>query len=340
MEGVVEHSKPAPPEPNAKPNAKGYVGIDTLKDQVRKKVLKNGFDFNIIVVGRSGLGKSTLVNTLFKTNLKSFQQQGSEAEEKKPLAMPKIPKTTEIRTTTHLIEEKGVTLRLTVTDTPGFGDQINNSDCWQPILDYINDQYEKYLNEEQKIKRRKYIPDSRVHCCLYFLEPTGHSLKALDIECMRLLDKCVNIVPIIAKADSLTVEERASFKKRIQKDLVANGIHVYPFHDISDEDTEEKLLSNKIKEMIPYAVVGSEVQYPLNGRNVYARKTNWGFIEVENRSHCEFADLRDMLIRTRMQDLADVTAFLHYENFRHDRLQSQRLNGQHIDINQLNESNI
>lgn len=248
--------------------------------------------------------------------------------------------TTEIRTTTHIIEEKGVQLRLTITDTPGFGDQIDNSNCWLPVLDYVNDQYEKYLNEEQSIKRKKHIPDTRVHCCLYFVEPTGHSLKPLDIECMRRLDKWVNIVPIISKADTLTVEERITFKKRIQEDLLNNGIRVYPTKEF-DDNPEDAAYNNKMRDMIPFAVVGSEVQHPsTSGRTVLGRKTQWGLVEVENRLHCEFADLRDMLIRTHMQDLVEVTSRLHYENFRHDRLQSNSFNGHTIDISSMNESNI
>ena len=46
-----------------------YVGIDTLTDQLRRRAVKRGFEFNIMVVGGSGLGKSTLVNTLFKSNV-------------------------------------------------------------------------------------------------------------------------------------------------------------------------------------------------------------------------------------------------------------------------------
>ena len=45
---------------------------------------------------------------------------------------------------------------------------------WEPVLDYINDQFELYLNEEVSIERKKHIPDSRVHCCIYFIAPTGH----------------------------------------------------------------------------------------------------------------------------------------------------------------------
>lgn len=42
-------------------------------------------------------------------------------------------------------------------------------------MKFINDQYEKYLQEEVNINRKKRIPDTRVHCCLYFISPTGHS---------------------------------------------------------------------------------------------------------------------------------------------------------------------
>jgi len=32
---------------------------------------------------------------------------------------------------------------------------------------------------------------------------------------MKRLDHCVNIVPVIAKSDTLTVEEREAFKQRV-----------------------------------------------------------------------------------------------------------------------------
>ena len=32
---------------------------------------------------------------------------------------------------------------------------------------------------------------------------------------MKRLDKCVNIIPVIAKSDTLTLEEREAFKRRV-----------------------------------------------------------------------------------------------------------------------------
>ncbi|CAJ0968127.1 unnamed protein product [Ranitomeya imitator] len=145
----------------------GYVGIDAILEQMRKKAMKQGFELNIMVVGQSGLGKSTLINTLFKSKVSRKSVQ--------PTAEERIPKTIEIKSITHDVEEKGVRMKLTVIDTPGFGDHINNENCWLPIMKFINDQYEKYLQEELNINRKKRIPDSRVHCCIYFIPATGHS---------------------------------------------------------------------------------------------------------------------------------------------------------------------
>ena len=50
---------------------------------------------------------------------------------------------------------------------------------WVPVVEYINEQFDKYLNEEVSINRKKVIPDARVHCCLYFIPPTGHRFVAM-----------------------------------------------------------------------------------------------------------------------------------------------------------------
>uniref|UniRef100_A0A3B4ZTN4 Septin-5-like n=1 Tax=Stegastes partitus TaxID=144197 RepID=A0A3B4ZTN4_9TELE len=46
-----------------------YVGFATLPNQVHRKTVKKGFTFTLMVAGESGLGKSTLINSLFLTDL-------------------------------------------------------------------------------------------------------------------------------------------------------------------------------------------------------------------------------------------------------------------------------
>jgi len=58
---------------------------------------------------------------------------------------------------------------------------------------------------------RVYVLTS-LHCITRLLH---YSLKPLDIEFMKRLDHCVNIVPVIAKSDTLTIDEREAFKQRV-----------------------------------------------------------------------------------------------------------------------------
>uniref|UniRef100_A0A3P9KIS9 Neuronal-specific septin-3 n=1 Tax=Oryzias latipes TaxID=8090 RepID=A0A3P9KIS9_ORYLA len=300
----------------------GYIGIDTIIEQMRKKTMKTGFDFNIMVVGHSGLGKSTLVNTLFKSQV-SRKSAGWARDEK-------IPKTVDIKSVSHVIEEGGVKMKLTIVDTPGFGDLINNDNCillpwphapwfhWEPISKYINEQYEKFLKEEVNITRKKRIPDTRVHCCLYFISPTGHSLRQLDVEFMKRLSHSVNIIPVIAKSDTMTVEEKQEFKQRVRKELEMNGIEFYPQKEF-DDDMEDKSDNDKIRDAMPFAVVGSDKEYQVNGKRVLGRKTAWGIVEepTDHRSLCALARL---LPRSHLQDLKEVTHNIHYETYRARRL--------------------
>ena len=48
--------------------------------------------------------------------------------------------TVQVETSQVLLQESGVNLLLTVVDTPGFGDAIDNSNCWDPVLSYVESQ--------------------------------------------------------------------------------------------------------------------------------------------------------------------------------------------------------
>ena len=63
--------------------------------------------------------------------------------------------------------------------------------------------------------RDRHIQDTRIHCCLFFINPTGHSLRPIDVIVMKKLSEVVNVVPVIAKSDSLTLEERDAFKQKV-----------------------------------------------------------------------------------------------------------------------------
>ena len=89
------------------------------------------------------------------------------------------------------LDDDGTRISLTVVDTPGFGDQIDNEarygsafclDKFAPvticsfseIVEYLEREYDNILAEESRIKRNPRFKDNRVHVLLYFITPTGH----------------------------------------------------------------------------------------------------------------------------------------------------------------------
>ncbi|MCJ8730123.1 hypothetical protein PDJAM_G00114510 [Pangasius djambal] len=267
----------------------GYVGIDAILEQMKRNAMKQGFELNIMVVGQSGLGKSTLINTLFKSKVSRRSVMPSDEE--------RIPQTIEIKSISHDIEEKGVKMKLTVIDTPGFGDQINNENCWMPIMKFINEQYETFLQEELNITRKKKIPDTHI-------EEKGVKMKLTVIDTPGFGDQINNencwmpIMKFINEQYETFLQEELNItrKKKIPDTRVHCCIYFIPPTGHCDQE------------------------YQVNGKRLLGRKTRWGTVEVENVAHCEFAYLRDLLIRTHMQNLKDITSSIHYEVYRVRRL--------------------
>lgn len=211
-------------------------------------------------IGETGLGKSTLMDTIFNTSFESIPS---------PHTLPNV----KLKAHTYELQESSVRLKLTICDTVGYGDQINKDDSFKAVVDYIDSQFEAYLQEELKIKRSlSTCHDSRIHVCLYFICPTGHGLKSLDLLCMKKLDTKVNIIPIIAKADTVSKTELHKFKAKINQELQQNGVQIYNF-PIDDESVSEVNVS--MNAHVPFAVVGSTEFIKIGSKMVRARQYPW-----------------------------------------------------------------
>ena len=42
-------------------------------------------------------------------------------------------------------------LALNVVDTPGFGDGVDNTGCWEPIIQYVDQQFNMFLEAETQV---------------------------------------------------------------------------------------------------------------------------------------------------------------------------------------------
>jgi cell division control protein 12 len=109
--------------------------------------------------GESGLGKTTLINTLFSTEL-------CPATNYSRRHVKQLNKLTELDPIKAELEEDQFSgeadPEMTVIDTPGFGDYVNNMDPWTPIVDFIDHQHKVHMRLKQQ-RQLELETDLRVH---------------------------------------------------------------------------------------------------------------------------------------------------------------------------------
>lgn len=151
----------------------------------RKKNVKKGIQFCLMVCGASGTGRTTFVNTLcqksvlthFDSDAPTYLNDGAEAAGEPSVKIK--PVTVELE-----LDEEGTRVSLTIVDTPGFGDSVDNEASFGEISSYLERQYDDILAEESRIKRNPRFRDNRVHVLLYFVQPTG-KLYILEYQILR-----------------------------------------------------------------------------------------------------------------------------------------------------------
>lgn len=181
-------------------------------------------------------------------------------------------------------------------------------------MEFIDSRHEDYLRNETSPKADA-KEDLRVHACLYFIQPTGRTLKSIDLRIMKELSMRVNLIPIISKADTITPVEMVAFKERIRQCLQYHKISFFT-PSILNDDNETVAEVQKLTSAMPFSVISSEEYHEVNKKLVCGRKYLWGIAEVENENHCDFKKLKTMLMKSHMHDLISQTEDIHYENYR------------------------
>ncbi|KAL7671819.1 hypothetical protein ACOME3_006722 [Neoechinorhynchus agilis] len=258
------------------------VGFDALPEQLVHRSSQSGFCFNLLCVGEPSIGKTTLIRSLF-----ALPNNGEKSAPNVPLngRVPQGDQLVSLREHRFDLIESGIKLRLRVIETADYGNQTDKRECYRPICEFIDAQFQKALDLELHVKSYcgqtlDPIPldrDPCVHACLYFVIPTGHSIKAIDLITMKELATRTNLIPIIAKADALTNSELVEMKKNIKNDLKDIKLYQWPVDD------EVVSASNKaMNERMPFAVVGSSGKVKLEGGGeaVRGRAYKWGTIQV------------------------------------------------------------
>lgn len=295
-----------------------------LSAQLNSEWQRSGINFRIMLVGESGLGKSTFTRALLRPYVPDDLLHGDSH----PTTLR--GRTTEITEIVHKVDNDGFPVEITVIDCPGFGDKTDSEPWILSIIDYVKQRYAEHYDmlssppsyDGPGIGLQR---DGLIHVCLYFI--AAHRLKGVDLEFMRRLEPHVNLVPIIAKSDTMTLAERDAFRRLIISELKAQNVKIFQLCEApsaaaangppatpggtataaekgiqgkakeepppsgKDEPTPVRALSRSTTQPPPFAVCSSE-----DGTRIYP----WGTCCVEDPAHSDLSTLRSMLFASSM----------------------------------------
>lgn len=178
-------------------NDLGKVAQDTI-DAINEKI-QNLNTLNIIVAGKTGVGKSTLINAVFKENL-------AETGIGKPV-------------TTHMRKITKKDIPLAIYDTRGFelGKDVQE-DVKKELLETINEGFaKKDINEA-------------IHCIWYCINTASNRIEPEEIEWLKELteDNKTTQVPIIVVLTQAFSKKNAENMKQMILDENLDIIQVIP----------------------------------------------------------------------------------------------------------------
>lgn len=289
-----------------------------------------------MIVGESGSGRSTLINTLCGGN--SIVPTSSTANED-----PFTRKLHLRHENVELEDNDGHKISLNIIDTPNFANQINCGEDFRIIVDFIRHQFDEVLLEESRVKRNPRFKDGRIHVLIYLVNPTGHGLSEIDVKFLKHVNNLVNIIPVIAKADSLTREELQLNKSLILEDLNNYEINYYRFNEYEYEKEyidDEIIEYNKyLNSLLPFAVIGAN-EYKKNTHTDTAASADdedaediiklrvlqkdLKPINVDNPDINDFTILKNVLLITHLNEFKDITHDQIYENYRTEALSGKQ----------------
>lgn len=98
------------------------ANLDGVQVKMRKKKnVKKGIQFCLMVCGASGTGRTTFVNTLCGRRVLQGKDSDDPSSAHLEQGVRIKPNTVELE-----LDEEGTRVSLTIVDTPGFGDLIDN----------------------------------------------------------------------------------------------------------------------------------------------------------------------------------------------------------------------
>ncbi|KAK3115220.1 hypothetical protein LTR53_005677 [Teratosphaeriaceae sp. CCFEE 6253] len=221
--------------------------------RVRRR--KDPTPFNILVVGAKNSGKTSFIAFLRH----SFALPSSK--QPYPADTPADSQANGSRSTSftsHYLETdmEGERVGLTLWDSAGLEKHIIDLQL-REMATFVESKFEETFVEEQKVNRSPGVKDTHIHCVLLVLDPvkldntvaaSGVSKAAeaeglddeMDLQVLRALWGKTTVIPVVSKADTLTVGHMAFLKRAVWSSLKTAKLDPLEALELDDEEEEEE----------------------------------------------------------------------------------------------------
>lgn len=167
-------------------------GLANLPNQVHYLASRHGIRLNLLLFGEAALGKTQMINGILGNGPLFSQASASQVSGS-------------LRVRRRELDDQGTRVTLSLVDIPQLGQAQRKADIADEVVEYVRAQHIAYLQAESRADRLHILPsaasnpantgeDSRIHSCLYFLNPNQHCLSRVDLDLLHRLSALTNVI--------------------------------------------------------------------------------------------------------------------------------------------------
>ncbi|KAG6012290.1 hypothetical protein E4U43_007861 [Claviceps pusilla] len=245
------------------------TAVSTINSPRRVRRRKDPTPFNILVIGTSGAGKTSFLEFL-KTALALPPKKRTRKRDEDDFRLPPpasgnfIPHYME----TEIDNER---IGLTLWDSEGLEKNVVDLQL-RELTAFLESKFEETFAEEMKVVRSPGVQDSHIHAVFLVLDPAriDRSLAAfrqrangsrgygsrnhwsvpmdddLSLQVLRSLHQKTTVIPVIAKADTITTRHMNVLKRFVWNSIKQADLD--PLEALGLDDDTESIGNNKIEE--------------------------------------------------------------------------------------------
>lgn len=221
----------------------------------RKSCMLTSLAYSVLVVGAKNSGKSSLISFLrHSLALPAAKQTSSNPPETSTYSASKSSFTSQYLET----EMDGERVGLTLWDSAGLEKNIVDLQL-REMAAFVESKFEETFLEEQKVMRSPGVKDTHIHCVFLILDPVrldaniqaaqkggntsldrlGGLDDELDLQVLRMLWGKTTVIPIVSKADTLTIGHMSFLKRAVWESVKSAKLDPLEALELEDDMAEE-----------------------------------------------------------------------------------------------------